>query len=97
MAEQARGSNNVILSDQAVTNPVDVYKQGLTIYKEYEEVSSEVDLQKDFEVVDGFTVFSEPASAGVVTMALYSILIGVIVAYLDVGLRNFNKYLANLE
>jgi len=97
MAAQSRGSNNVILSDEAIANPVDIYKQDLDIYHEYQNVSRDLYLQKDFEVVDGFTEFSEPASPSVAIMIFYSILIGIGAAYIDVALRSFNKYLTNLK
>jgi hypothetical protein len=97
MAEQNRGSNNVILSDKAVSDPIQIYSKDTDIYKEYQEVSEDLFLQKDFEVVEGFTVFSEPASPSIITMLIYSIFIGIIVAYADVALRTFNKYLSDLK
>ena len=53
-------------------------------------------IQSDFEVVDGFTEFSEPASASLKINIAISILIGIAVAYLIVVFTAFNKYLANL-
>lgn len=98
MATQGRsGSNNVILSDNAVTDPVDIYAQALATYNQLEAVESDLNLRRDFEVVDGFTEFSEPASASIPAMLFYSLLIGVTVAYLDVAMRSFNRYLASLK
>ncbi len=97
MAAQSKGSNNVIFGDKAVADPVQIFAQGILIYEVYNEVSTDLFTRKDFELIDGFTQFSDPASAGLVTMIIYSLIIGVIVAYLDVGLRSFNKYLANLQ
>jgi len=98
MAAQSRqGSNNVILSDKAVTNPVEVYNQGLFLYDRLEEVNKEVYLQPDFEIVDGFTEFSEPASASTLKIVAISILIGIAVGYLLVALVGFNKYLATIN
>lgn len=98
MAIQGRsGSNNVILSDKSVTDPVEIYNQALTTYNQLLDVNSELYLQDDFEVVDQFTQFSEPASAGLATMLFYSLIIGIIVAYMDVALRSFNKYLSELK
>lgn len=97
MAAQSRqGSNNVILSDKSVTDPIQIYTQDITIYNEFQDVSSRIYLQKDFEVVDGFTEFSEPSSASTSKIVIISILIGIGVAYLLVALLAFNKYLANL-
>jgi hypothetical protein len=98
MAEQSReGSNNVIFSDKAVTDPIELYDEDQEIYRHLQETERELYLQPDFEIVEGFTEFSEPANVRVIVLLFYSVLIGVFVAYLDVGLRNFNKYLANLE
>ncbi|HEX8061265.1 MAG TPA: hypothetical protein VF473_10040 [Cyclobacteriaceae bacterium] len=97
MASQSRGSNNVILSDKSVTDPIEIYTKDSDIYSEYQSVTRALFLQGDFEIVDGFTEFSEPASASLATMVLYSIIIGVIIAYTDVALRSFNTYLANLK
>jgi hypothetical protein len=97
MAEQPRGSNNVIMSDKATSEPVDIYNQDQFIYHLYQEATEELYLRKDFEVVDGFTEFSEPASISIATMIFYSLLIGIGVAYLDVALRDFNKYLSTVK
>ena len=98
MAVQSReGSNNVILSDRTVTNPIDVYNQDLGLYNELEDVNTELYLQSDFEVVDGFTEFSEPASPSTTKMVLYALLLGIAVAYLDVAVRRFNSYLATIK
>lgn len=97
MAEQTRGSNNVILSDKAATNPTELYETGLAIYEEFQDVNADLYLQKDLEVVNGFTAFTEPASLRMKQIVLFSFLIGIAIAYLVVALRTFNNYLANLE
>jgi hypothetical protein len=98
MAEQARsGSNNVILSDRAVTSPVEIFNQDLALYNDLQEINSQLYLQPDFEVVDGFTEFSEPASPSTVKMVLLALAIGIVIAYLDVAIRSFNSYLASLD
>jgi hypothetical protein len=98
MAEQGRaGSNNVILSDRAVTNPVEIYAQDLDLYEKLQAVDRELYLQPDFEVVDNFTAFSEPASTSTPRMILYALMLGILVAYLDVALRTFNTYLSTFD
>ena len=97
MAAQSRqGSNNVILSDKSVTDPVQIYNQDLELYNQFQSVNSEIYLQRDFEVVDGFTEFSDPSSASLKKIVAISILIGIGVAYLIVALAAFNRYLATL-
>jgi hypothetical protein len=98
MAAQSRqGSNNVILSDKAVTDPIEIYKQDMELYNQLQEVERKLYLQPDFEIVEGFIEFSEPASPSLLRMIFYSVLIGIAIAYVDVALRHFNRYLANLE
>jgi hypothetical protein len=98
MATQSRqGSNNVILSDKAVTNPVEIYDQDLNLYNQLQAINSQLYLQKDFEVVDGFTEFSEPASASPTKIILIFTGIGILLSYLAVGLVAFNKYLSSIS
>lgn len=97
MATQSKGSNNVIFGDKAVSDPVEIFTKSIDIYEVYAEVNQDLYIKKDFEVIDGFTQSNEPANASIFTIILESILIGVLVAYADVGLRSFNKYLANLN
>jgi hypothetical protein len=97
MAEQGRqGSNNVILSDRSVTNPIEVYSRDLDLYNELQWVERQLYVQPDFEVVDGFTEFSEPASASLPKMLAQAILVAIGLGYLIVALREFNNYLAKL-
>lgn len=98
MAEQSRqGSNNVILSDKSVVSPTDIYTQDMDVYNQFQAVKSELYLRPDFEIVDGFTEFSEPASISRPKMIIYSLLVGIIIAYIDVALRALNRYLANVK
>jgi hypothetical protein len=98
MAEAGRsGSNNVILSDRTVADPIEVVKQDLKLYDELQFVDRQLYLQTDFEVIDGLTEFSEPASPTIPKLILVAVLIGFLVAYLDVALRSFDKYLANIK
>lgn len=95
--QQREGSNNVILADKTGSNPMDVFKQDLFIYEELQEVNKELFLRPDFEVVDGLTMFSEPSSAGVRKTLVISILIGIGMAYLIIGLWHLNKHLATIR
>ena len=95
-AQSKQGSNNVILSDKSVTNPIEIYNQDLNLYNELQTINAQIYLQRDFEVIDGFAEFSEPASASMRKNIAISILIGIVAAYLSVAFAAFNKYLANL-
>ncbi len=97
MATQSRqGSNNVILSDKAVTNPIEIFNQDITIYNEIQIIDRHLYLQNDFEVIDSFTEFSKPSSAGAVKVSVIAILIAIGLGYLLVGIMSFNKYLSKL-
>jgi len=98
MASQSKqGSNNVILSDKSVTNPIEIYNQDLDLYNELQGINQAIYLQSDFEVVDGFAEFSEPASASLRKIISISILIGIGIAYLTVALSAFDRYLASFS
>ena len=97
MAAQSRqGSNNVILSDKAVTNPIEIFNQDINLYNEIQSIDRRLYLQNDFEVVDGFTEFSKPSSDGPLLTTAYAILIAIGLGYLFIALSGFNKYLEKL-
>lgn len=98
MAEQSRqGSNNVILSDKSVTNPVEIYNQDMQLNNELQLVDKKIYLQQDFEIVDGFTEFSEPASASKSKIIIIGIFFGFLFGYVAVALFKFNQYLSKIE
>jgi hypothetical protein len=68
----------------------------LDIYNQLQAVESQLYLQPDFEVIDGFTEFSEPSSASLRKVVAIAMLIGVGAAYLIVALFKFDKYLDKL-
>lgn len=98
MADQTRqGSNNVILSDKAVTNPIEIYNQDLSLYDQMQSIERSLYLQPDFEVMDGFTEFNEPASASRLRIIFTAMLIAFGLGYLIVALRQFDKYLTKIS
>jgi hypothetical protein len=97
MATQSRqGSNNVILSDKAVTNPIEIFSQDIDLYNQIQAINRSLYLQDDFELVDGFTEFSKPSSEGILRISAYAILIAIGLGYLIVALSRFNTYLDKL-
>lgn len=97
MAAQSRqGSNNVILSDKAVTNPIEIFDQDINLYNEIQSIDRALYLQNDFEVVDSFTEFSEPSSAHPAEILGIGTLIAIGFGYILVALFSFNKYLDKL-
>jgi len=97
MAMQSRqGSNNVILSDKAVTDPVQIYQQDIIAYNELESVNRDLYLQPDFEVVTRFTQFSEPSSASQFKVITLAVLIAIVLSYLIIAVSTFNEYLSRI-
>jgi hypothetical protein len=96
-AQSKQGSNNVILSDKSVTNPIEIYNQDLNLYNELQAINAQTYIQPDFEVVDGFAEFTEPASASLRKILSISILVGIVMAYLTVALSSLDRYLASFS
>jgi hypothetical protein len=94
MANQTRqGSNNVILSDRSVTNPIEIYNQDIIIYNEIQTIDRQLFLQNDFEVISGFTEFTSPSSAGPAKAIAIAILVAIGLGYLIIAVFKFNTYL----
>ena len=98
MAKQSKqGSNNVILSEKPLTDPLSVFTQDLDFYNQIQYIDTKLYLQPDFEVVDGFTAFKEPESASLPKILAISFLVSWLLGYLFLGLWKFDKYLAKLS
>jgi uncharacterized protein Smg (DUF494 family) len=98
MARQSRdGSNNVILSDKYLTDPMSVYDTDLRFNKEIQEINKELQVKAYFEVVDGLTTFRKPSSYNITALLVYAFFGSVAAAYILIGLWKLNHYLAALE
>jgi len=94
-ANQLKSSVNVVF--KAVSEPAELYKQDASTYEELQQVNEDLYLHKDFEVVDGLTEFSEPASLSLAKEIVISVLLGLVLSYVAVALIGFDKYLAKLN
>jgi hypothetical protein len=94
LADKTRGSNNVIMSDENLTTPLEVFTKDLQIYEELQEVKEELYLNPDFEIVDGFTTFTEPESASLFEILFLSFFISLLIGYLILGAVRFDRMLA---
>ncbi|HEY0740039.1 MAG TPA: hypothetical protein VGD40_01205 [Chryseosolibacter sp.] len=97
IGKTSRGSNNVILSDEQLANPLDVYQQDLELNKELLEVNEKLFIHPDFEVVDGFTSFREPESAGLFKIVIIAFFVSMAVGYLIIGAWKFDALLAKID
>ncbi|MGK7389587.1 MAG: hypothetical protein ACNS60_04525 [Candidatus Cyclobacteriaceae bacterium M2_1C_046] len=98
MARQRdQGSNNVILSDRYLTNPLEVFERDLALNDQILEIEQRLFLEPNFETVDGFTAFYEPINWGwgkTMTMAIFA---GIGFAYIIIILKAINSYLDKVE
>jgi hypothetical protein len=91
------GSNNVILSDKYLTNPLDVFKQDLEVHSQIQNIDYQLSVKPDFEVVDGLTSFKEPDNASLPKILAISFLTSWILGYLILGMFKFDRYLSALS
>ncbi len=98
MAKQSKqGSNNVILSEKPLTDPLSVFSQDIAFYDQILAIDQSLYLQPDFEVIDGFTSFKEPESASLAKILVISFLASWLAAYIILGFYKFDRYLAKLS
>jgi hypothetical protein len=94
-AQKSRGSNNVVVGgEEGLTNPLDVFTTDLDMYQQLQDVEKRLYLNPDFEVVDGFTSFKEPESAGLADVLAISLLLSIVIGYLILGAYKFDRMLA---
>jgi len=91
------GSNNVVLSDQAGSDPINVFREDITLYRRKLSIEEAIFLQKDFELIRGFESFVTPASVGLVSRIIRGILYALAVIYTIIFLIEINKYLNKIE
>jgi len=94
MGRSGRGSNNVILSDENLAGPLDVFRHDLELNTQLMEIEEELYIKPDFEVVDGFTTFKQPESAGLTKIMIVSFMLSWMMGYLIIGTWKFDKMLA---
>lgn len=94
LAEGGRGSNNVMVGDEGLTNPVEVFRADLAMHEELQKVEERLYLNPDFEVVDGFTSFKEPESASLLDVLAISLILSIVIGYLILGAYKFDRMLA---
>lgn len=97
LGKTSRGSNNVILSDEQLANPLEIYNEDLELNKEILDINQRLYISPDFEVVDGFTTFKEPDSASLFKVIVISFFLSVIMGYLIIGASKFDKMLSRID
>jgi hypothetical protein len=94
LGKTSRGSNNVILGEDQLANPLDVFKQDLEINKEILEIEHDLYIQPDFEVVEGFTTFKQPESASLLKILFIAFWVSFVLGYLIIGAWRLDQILA---
>lgn len=97
LGKASRGSGNVILGDEKLANPLDVYRQDLEIHTEILNIDEELHINPDFEVVDGFTTFKEPESASLFKILVIAFFGSILMGYLIIGAWKFDAMLAKID
>lgn len=91
------GSNNVILADEQTTNPISVFNESRKAYAKKLDIQRQLFLTPQFELIDGFTVYSQPASPGLIKLGFYGGLSGLGLAALIIIISLFLQYLDKIE
>lgn len=91
------GSNNVILADEQATNPISVFNESRRSYLKKLEIERTLFLEPQFELIDGFTIYSQPSSAGLLKLGFYGGLTGLALAALIIMISLFILYLDKIE
>jgi hypothetical protein len=89
-----RGSNNVILGEEKVSNPLDVFREDFNLYGQLQKTEEELYLQPDFEVVGGLASYRQRENASLTKILFISFLISVAMGYVIIGVWKFDRYLA---
>ncbi len=90
-------SNSLLIGESSGLDPVRFYAQSIRLYEQLQEAQQQLELGDDFELIDGFTIFSKPESPGVIKTTALSILLFMALAYLIIIFIETNKYLNNME
>lgn len=92
-----KGSDNLYIGEQNPSDPVAIYREGLRINSEIITLKQELELKKDFELIDGLTVYRKPISASRFKSGVYGFLVGIAISYILIMLISINRYLTKVE
>jgi len=89
--------SSLYIGESGALDPVSFYSESVELRELLQEARQQVALGDDFEVIDGFTVFSKPESAGLIKAIVLSVLYFTGLAYLIIIFIETNKYLNTIE
>jgi hypothetical protein len=93
----SRGSNNVILGDERITNPLDVFREDLALHNQIMELDRILYLKPDFEIIEGFTTTKEPANFSLPLILFIAFMFSIFLGYLTIGMLRFDRMLQRYE
>jgi uncharacterized protein involved in exopolysaccharide biosynthesis len=97
LGKASRGSNNVILSDEQLSDPLEIYTQDIDLNSQILLIDRALYINPDFEVVDGFTTFKEPNSASLFKILVVAFVSSLLMGYLIIGAWKFDAMLAKID
>jgi len=97
MTQRTRGSNNVILGEEKLTNPLEILAKDLELFQAVLDIDEYLYVNPDFELVDGFTTIKVPATLTLAQILFLSVLISIFAGYVILALIEFNRTLAALS
>ena len=80
-----------------LADPVRVYTEGVSLFRQLQREKEKLSLGDDFEVIDGFTIFSKPSSPGLLKGSVIAVGVWLALAYGLILLLEVNKYLSRIE
>lgn len=90
------GTNNVILGEKSV-NPIEIYREDLTLYNQRQEVERQLALNAEIEVIEKFIPYIEPKSGTIFKNAIKGTIFGFLVALLIISFKMVRLGLTRLR
>jgi len=91
------GSNNVILAEDNITNPLSVIREDMNLYDQELAIRRQLALEPEIEVVDTFGTFLTLDSPRVTKSMVYAIFIAIGLGYFILLIKGINAYLLRFE
>jgi hypothetical protein len=96
LSKANRGSNNVFLNEETLTDPLEVFKEDLALNRELLDIEKSLYLRSDFEIIDGFTAIKSPENASLPVVVIISFFASFVLGYILLGLKRFDRKLASI-
>jgi hypothetical protein len=90
------GANNVILGERSV-NPIDVYKEDLSIYNQRQEIDRRLAISSEIEIIEKFIPYGEPTSGTLMKNIVKGTIAGLVLGLLYVTFQILRNGLTRLR